>query len=259
ILAWISPLESWKRHHDVSSARFEGLGDWVLGTSKFRTWQDEGNSASVEKTLFCSGIPGAGKTFICSLVIDVLCDRTVGSNVGIACLYCDYRGQKEQALVNMIGSLLRQFVTGLPEIPDNPAKVFRAAKGQLGGRALKLEKMIEIFPQVLASFDKTIICIDALDEFGVDNRARFFQLLRYIVEKSPNTRLFLTGRPHIQLELDKHFAMPIAVINIQPSPNDIRLYLTTKLDNDSEHDAMDDELRAEIMTKVAKKDSEMSV
>ena len=63
ILTWISSLESWKRHHDLSAARVEGVGDWVLETPEFREWRDSDNGES-NKVLFCRGNPGAGKTFI---------------------------------------------------------------------------------------------------------------------------------------------------------------------------------------------------
>jgi len=66
ILEWISPLESWKRHHDISTTRVKGVGDWVLGTPEYQTWLYEyrRNPGSACKTLFCQGIPGAGKTFV---------------------------------------------------------------------------------------------------------------------------------------------------------------------------------------------------
>jgi len=63
ILTWISSLESWKRHRDLSAARVGGVGDWVLETPEFREWRDSDNGGS-NKALFCCGIPGAGKTLI---------------------------------------------------------------------------------------------------------------------------------------------------------------------------------------------------
>lgn len=161
--------------------------------------------------------------------------------------------------MSMISSLLRQFVTGMPEIPEELTKAFRAAKGYLGGRALKAKKIIDIFPKVLKYFDRTFICIDALDEFRVGDRTTFLQLLKEIIDISPNTRLFLTGRVHIQLELDKQFNRPITIITVQPRQDDIRQYLTTKLDKDLGDGAMDDKLREEIITNIPKKDSEMLV
>lgn len=183
----------------------------------------------------------------------------IGPNIGVACLYCDYGSWKEQTPVSMISSLLRQFITGMPEIPEELTEAFRAAKGHLGGRALKVEKMIDIFPKVLQHFDRTFICIDALDEFRVGDRAMFLQLLKKITDKCPNTRLFLTGRLHIQQELGKQFNRPIVTITVQPRHDDIKQYLATKLDNDFGDGAMDDNLREEIIANIARNDSEMLV
>jgi len=194
-----------------------------------------------------------------SLVTDHLCDSEIAPNIGVACLYCDYSGRKEQTPVSMISSLLRQFVTGMPEIPEELTEAFRAAKGHLGGRALKVEKIIDIFPKVLQYFDRTFICIDALDEFRVEDRAMFLQLLKKIIDKSPNARLFFTGRLHIRLELDKQFNQPFTTITIQPKHDDIRQYLTMGLDNDFGDSAMDEELREEIITNIASKNTEMLV
>jgi len=187
-----------------------------------------------------------------SLIVDTLCDSAARSNAGIACLYCDYRGQKGQVPVGMIASLLRQFVAGLQYIPQEFTKAFRTSSGQLGGRALQLERILEMLPRVLASFRETFICIDALDEFPVEHRAEFLKCLKYISEKSPNTRFFLTGRPYILVELDKHFLRFRSVLNIQPSSGDVIRYVTDKLNKDPEPDAMDDCLRREIMENIAR-------
>jgi len=159
----------------------------------------------------------------------------------------------------MISSVLRQFVMGMPEMPMELAVAFRAEKRHLGGRALEVETIIDIFPKVLASFDRTFICIDALDEFRVGDRAMFLQLLKKIIDKSPNTRLFLTGRLHIRPELDNQFRRPFTTITVQPRQDDIRQYLTRKLDDDFGYGPMNDELREEIITKIGSQDSEMSV
>ncbi|RPB03482.1 hypothetical protein L873DRAFT_1633870, partial [Choiromyces venosus 120613-1] len=194
ILSWISPLESWRRHSDVARTRAEGVGDWVLEDREFQAWRQGGSDV----ILFCSGAPGAGKTFICSLIVDTLCDETSGSSVAIGCLYCDYRGQNEQSPAVMIGGLLRQFATALPETPEAISEAFQAAKSHLGGRAPQLAKIMELFPGVLASFQQVFICVDALDELLVEYKVEFMRSLRQILEGSPHAKLFLTGRPHIQ-------------------------------------------------------------
>ena len=63
IMRWLSPLEPDIRHHDVRTKRFEGVGDWLLGTAEFREWR-RGKGGSDKAVLFCSGNPGVGKTHL---------------------------------------------------------------------------------------------------------------------------------------------------------------------------------------------------
>ena len=63
ILEWLSPLEPRLRHKDVSNLRRDGLGDWFLRTEDFIDWRNSEDGSSMS-TLFCSGAPGAGKTYL---------------------------------------------------------------------------------------------------------------------------------------------------------------------------------------------------
>ena len=63
ILKWLSPLEPRLRHQDVRTRRLDGLGDWFLQEGDFINWRDGGNGSTMS-TLFCSGAPGAGKTYL---------------------------------------------------------------------------------------------------------------------------------------------------------------------------------------------------
>ncbi|RPA90656.1 hypothetical protein L873DRAFT_400749 [Choiromyces venosus 120613-1] len=127
VLHWLSPLQPWDRHFDVSCSRAEGVGDWVVKTPEFEAWlRRKASDEAVNATLFCCGALGAGKPYIYSLVIDTLYDQAVGTNpavsepqsgeasprprVGIACLYSYYGNQREQTTIIMIGALLKQFV-----------------------------------------------------------------------------------------------------------------------------------------------------
>ena len=65
ILAWLSPLEPRLRHHDIRTNRVKGVGEWLLRTEEFRSWQDgDPQSESQKATMFCSGNLGVGKTYI---------------------------------------------------------------------------------------------------------------------------------------------------------------------------------------------------
>ncbi|KAF5506983.1 hypothetical protein CGCA056_v013023 [Colletotrichum aenigma] len=70
ILNWITPIDFAAQQIDNLERRQEGTGQWLLESPEFQNWIKEDR-----KTLFCPGIPGAGKTMLSSIVIDHLQDR----------------------------------------------------------------------------------------------------------------------------------------------------------------------------------------
>ena len=71
-----------------------------------------------------------------SLVVDKLCDEAVGGDPAVVCFYFDFAARSEQSPINMLGSLLRQFVSGEKEIPEAITKDFRKEKMSIGGSVL---------------------------------------------------------------------------------------------------------------------------
>jgi len=63
ILNWLSPLQPHVRHSDVRARRQDGIGEWFLEGDEFLRWRD-GKGEFGKTTLFCSGNPGVGKTFL---------------------------------------------------------------------------------------------------------------------------------------------------------------------------------------------------
>ena len=65
ILAWLSPLEPQRRHHDIRTRRVDEVGNWLLQTEEYRNWVGGiGEGKSDGLALFCYGGPGVGKTYI---------------------------------------------------------------------------------------------------------------------------------------------------------------------------------------------------
>lgn len=52
-----------ERHHNLQLTRLEVAGRWLLNTSEFLDWR---NKVSDERTLWCNGAPGVGKTYLAS-------------------------------------------------------------------------------------------------------------------------------------------------------------------------------------------------
>ena len=69
-----------------------------------------------------------------SLVIDKLCDGAVKNHTAVTCFYFDFAARNEQSPINMLGSLLRQLVSGLEGIPEAVVQSYRNQKKVIGGR-----------------------------------------------------------------------------------------------------------------------------
>lgn len=159
----------------------------------------------------------------------------------------------------MIGAILKQFVAALPEIPKEIHQDFLSSTEHLGGRGLCLPELIQMFRVVLSSFHRAYICVDALDEIHVTKRPELLGSLGQIMQDSPETRLFITGRPHIREELKRYLRGPVDCVVFQPSREDIRKYLASRLRSDPEPGSMDEQLELEIMTKIPESFSDMWV
>ena len=133
---------------------------------------------------------------------------------------------------------------------------FRKAKKEFGGRGLRLPDMVEILKKNITSVPRIFICIDALNESTPKHRRELLESVREIVRVSPNTRVFLTGRPHIDDEIARSFT-EVVKIPVSPTRADIKSCLEMRLDGDTDPNAMDDELRADIMRIIPEKISEM--
>ena len=116
-------------------------------------------------------------------------------------LYCDFLAQHEQSTTNMLGAIIKQLASK-GEIPEYIREAFR----KFGGRGLRVPDIVQILKKTIASLPRVFICIDALDESTAKRRRELLESLREIVQISPNMRVFLTGRPHIEDEILKYFS-----------------------------------------------------
>ena len=183
-----------------------------------------------------------------SLVIDTLCDELSGGDMVVACIYCDFNADKEQSATSVLAALLKQIAAGVEPIPEEIQVVFDRAKREVDGRPLRLAEIRAMLTKSALSLLQVFICIDGIDEFPTKRRPELWDSLQRIIRECPNIRLFITGRPHIREEVRKYFPGYPDQPPIKPTEEDIREYLIMRLRNDSELDAMDTRLEADILT-----------
>ena len=168
----------------------------------------------------------------------------MGEDFAVVGLYCDFHSQQEQSTTNMLGAMLKQLASR-GGIPEHTRKVFRKAKKEFGGRGLQLSEMVATLKKTITSLRRLFICIDGLDECTPKHRRELIESLREIVRVSPGARVFLTGRPHIDDEIVRCFSKALR-IPLSPIHCDIDSYLEMRLNGDTDPNAMNKELRADI-------------
>ena len=189
-----------------------------------------------------------------SLVIDSLCDQ---EDTIVAGLYCDFLSQQEQTITNIMGTILKQLLCRR-DIPDYLREAFHKAKTEFGGRGLRLPDLMRMLRITIASLHQVFICIDALDEFLPKHLPDLLMPLGEIVQEFPRARIFFTGRSHIKEDIKSYFTKAV-LIPISPNTDDIRGYLEKRLDRGTVPEAMNDDLRANVIRTILEKISDTYV
>ena len=159
-------------------------------------------------------------------------------------------------MASILGSLLRQAVGGMEEVPEEITRAFEKQKRAIGGRGPRLPDIVKMLQNITSSL-RTFVCIDALDECAAAHRVKLLDSLQKILGTSPHIRIFIIARPHVRAEVEKRLYGRVISLSVGPTKDDIVQYLRIRLDEDETPDAMDETLEAEILEKIPETMSEM--
>jgi len=191
-----------------------------------------------------------------SLVVDRLCDQTRGQNTAVTCFYFDFGARKEQTATSMLGSLLKQVISGMERVPEEISWALQEQKRIVSGRKPQLVDIVKML-QLITSSLRTFMVIDALDECTVVQRFRLLDSLKEILDKSSGVRILVTGRPHVRAEIERRHAGRVTCVSVGPATDDIINFLRVRLSEDETPDAMDERLEADILDKIPGSISDM--
>ena len=200
-------------------------------------------------TLLLTGHDGS------SMVVDYLCDQVIEQDMAVACFYYDFASREAQSPTNMLGSLLKQLLSGVGAVPGEIVQKFRGQKRAIGGRRLQLPDIVKMCVTV-TSLRRTFICVDALDECVPRHRLEVLDAFGQILRGSPNTRVFITGRPHIRGVIERGLDGRVVSVCVKSREDDIVTYLRARLRKDTTPEAMDSFLENDIMKSIPEEISE---
>jgi Cdc6-like AAA superfamily ATPase len=218
IVDWLTPTDYAPQQSDYISRRQEGTGQWLLRSSEFKKWVSQSH-----QTLFCPGIPGAGKTIITSIVVDELYTKFQNDvGVGLAYIYCHFRRQQEQKPEDLLASLLKQLVQEQSFIPGNVKSLYERHKDKRTRPSF--DEISKALHSVVAGYKRAFIIIDALDECQSSSggRTRFLTEL-FDLQATSGANLLVTSR--FIPETVKEFEERSVRLEIRASNDDLQRYL----------------------------------
>lgn len=186
VIDWLTPLNFLARQESIIRDRSKGTGAWFLESETFDRWRSGDDSV-----LWCPGIPGAGKTFLASIVIEKLRELYRGQNVAVFMLYCNYNDPETHTVQPLIASLVKQYIQDRFAI-DKKLEELHEAHYKKETRPT-LDELRDLLGTAISQYDKTFIVLDALDEMpSEESRSDLLSSLRGFKQKS---NLLVTSRP----------------------------------------------------------------
>lgn len=243
IAQWISPTNFTARHAAILSTRHPDTGGFLLNSTQFEEWIQ-----GKHKTLFCPGIPGAGKTVMAASVVDHLQRKYLSNtSVSVCYVYCDFHDQKKQTLEFFLACILEQLVWSLPSLP----KVLRSSymDHERDRTCPPAAEMVNLFRECCSAMDKVFIVADALDE--CDGTTKVFKQLSdklsVLATSAAAVRVLATSRfiPEIMQYYEKSVSL-----EIRAQKEDVERYIAGRMLDLPTCVQRNDQLRKDISLKV---------
>ncbi|KAK7211182.1 hypothetical protein V2G26_018360 [Clonostachys chloroleuca] len=241
MLEKISTVPFTGHHIEIQDRRTPDTGEWILQSSEFQQWQAPGTSSIT----LLYGIPGAGKTFLTSRVIDYIGEQ-LSESEGFAYFYCKRDEKDRSQPASVLSSLIRQLASPSQRTQEIHQEIKDLA-ARIRERALTLGvKMCqEILSRLISSYSNTTIILDALDECDPDERSHFMDCFSHLMNQQPNLSIFISSRK--EADIIRHFKSN-TVIEIQATDNqnDIERFLKEELARDCRWSSLEADLQCKV-------------
>ncbi|KAH8803296.1 hypothetical protein F5884DRAFT_903864 [Xylogone sp. PMI_703] len=226
ICDWLEAPDPSSSHNSAYQKHQPATGEWLINSSQYEKWKTLAPSF-----LWLHGIPGCGKTVICSTIVeDIIASHSSDPKVTIGYFYFDFNDVAKQRYENLIRSLIIQFSSQSMEVSESLSSLFSSC--QDGQRQSKTDELLRVLENVLRGHREMFIIIDALDE--CQDRERLLALIETIVDwKIQNLRILVTSRKERDIEeYLEHLATEQIPLQSATVNNDIRIHISERLKND---------------------------
>jgi hypothetical protein len=190
--------------------------------------------------LLLPGIPGAGKTFIASIIIGDLQRRvSQDANAALTFFYNSFKRSAAQSRLDIASSFARQLYLQRPRSIEVITKLYKEHQGRAPETQPSLEEICLALEKLLLGFKSVYFVIDALDEGqgpaeSDDRPWRYVLSLLYQMVKKlgPEVaiKIIATSRPNLEPEIDGLFAIEER-LTIQAHDEDVGIFCDALIGN----------------------------
>jgi hypothetical protein len=175
------------------------------------------------QTLFCPGMPGAGKTILASVAVEDLKARFwANSEVGIAYVYHDSLSRREQNPEDLFLSLIKQLVQYQSTLPRSVMDMFPRYPSY---SKPEWRNILECLRSTIKQFSRVFLVVDALEECLEGCRRTFLREVFWL-QAEYGVNIFVTSR--FTQEIADQFESAIH-LEIRANEQDLRKYLAKNM------------------------------
>ncbi|KAL1619009.1 hypothetical protein SLS54_006859 [Diplodia seriata] len=209
VLEFFGAVDPSTNHETSKGLRHRQTGLWILSNENYVAWARNSGSR-----LWLSGIPGAGKTVLASVLIDEMMRQSTPEKA-IAYFYCDYKDEQRQQLPNILGAIACQLAR-----QDASQRCFALLQDyhkachppERPASSPKTSMLLGLIRDMSICFDEVSIVVDALDECG-NNRTEVVESLAGLNDGAlSNIRTAFLSRDELDIRmiLEDFMHIPIA-------------------------------------------------
>ncbi|KAL2867561.1 ankyrin repeat-containing domain protein [Aspergillus lucknowensis] len=222
ILQRISNTDSSLDHARARSKHTATTGQWLLDDHVYKRWVD-----GEFQVLGIYGIPGSGKTILCSTVVDHLYQTYRNdTKTKIAYFYFDSAPSEKSTVEGCVRNLLRQLLA--PRLSENTRALYSRAEAHTHPA---LGAVLRALREAVAPADRVYLIVDALDEC---ESVQLFMEILVEVKSLSKVHVLVASRPNNMMQR----AVPALVeetiyLDAPRVEQDIRTFVTARLYRDS--------------------------